>query len=163
MTELIATVGGEDYIWNFGEDGRITCNGRPVEVDVRRISTNRVSVVLSGRSFDATVAKVESAYEVRLKGDLFRVEVESAEKRGARTNATPNARVGAEVKAPMPGLVVRLEVSEGETVNAGDGLLILEAMKMENEIRSRVQGTVARILIKEKQTVDKGQLLLVIQ
>ena len=63
----------------------------------------------------------------------------------------------------MPGMVVRLEVSEGSKVEAGDGLLILEAMKMENEIKAKLSGTVKKVMVGDKQIVDKGQLLLVIQ
>ena len=63
----------------------------------------------------------------------------------------------------MPGMVVRCEVKEGTTIAAGDGLLILEAMKMENEIRATRNGTVKRILVQDRQVVDKGDLLLTIE
>jgi pyruvate carboxylase subunit B len=63
----------------------------------------------------------------------------------------------------MPGMVVRCEVSEGTIVAAGDGLLILEAMKMENEIRAARNGTVKKLLVRDRQVVDKGELLLIIE
>lgn len=63
----------------------------------------------------------------------------------------------------MPGMVVRCEVEEGTVISAGDGLLILEAMKMENEIRATKHGTVKKILVRDKQIVDKGELLLIIE
>ena len=63
----------------------------------------------------------------------------------------------------MPGMVVRCEVREGTIIEAGDGLLILEAMKMENEIRATRNGTVKKILVRDRQVVDKGELLLIIE
>ena len=63
----------------------------------------------------------------------------------------------------MPGMVVRCEVREGAIIAAGDGLLILEAMKMENEIRAARNGTVKKLLVRDRQVVDKGELLLIIE
>ena len=65
-----------------------------------------------------------------------------------------------EVRAPMPALVVSLEVSQGDRVTSGKGLIVLEAMKMENEIRAQHEGTVGEILVKEGDAVDKGDLLM---
>jgi len=64
------------------------------------------------------------------------------------------------VRAPMPGLVLRIEVSEGQPVAAGAGLVVLEAMKMENEIRAPVAGVVRRVLVAQGQAVEKGTPLL---
>ena len=63
----------------------------------------------------------------------------------------------------MPGMVVRCEVKEGATIAAGDGLLILEAMKMENEIRATRNGTIKKILVQDRQVVDKGELLITME
>lgn len=68
-----------------------------------------------------------------------------------------------DVKAPMPGLVLRLLVSEGQTVKKGDALLVLEAMKMENIIKSAGDGTVKHIKVEAKQAVDKNQVMLVME
>lgn len=64
------------------------------------------------------------------------------------------------VRAPMPGLVLRIEVAEGQSVDAGAGLVVLEAMKMENEIRAPAAGVVRRILVSQGQAVEKGSTLL---
>jgi pyruvate carboxylase subunit B len=68
--------------------------------------------------------------------------------------------VGGKVKAPMPGLVLRVEVEEGDTVAAGAGLVVLEAMKMENEIKSPVAGRVAAVHVSGGQAVDKGMVMV---
>jgi biotin carboxyl carrier protein len=68
-----------------------------------------------------------------------------------------------EVKAPMPGLVLRLIVKEGDAVQKGDPLLVLEAMKMENIIKATGEGTVKKVVAQEKQAVDKNQVLIVME
>ena len=99
-----------------------------------------------------------------IAGNSYSVEAEtSAIKLGALKAAVSRTKQAhIEVRSPMPGMVVRCEVREGERIVAGDGLLILEAMKMENEIRATKEGTIKKILVVDKQVVDKGELLLLI-
>jgi pyruvate carboxylase subunit B len=68
-----------------------------------------------------------------------------------------------EIKAAMPGLVVKVEVKEGDRVRSGSGLIVVEAMKMENELRAPRQGVVKQVFVKKGMTVDQGQTLLVIE
>jgi pyruvate carboxylase subunit B len=63
----------------------------------------------------------------------------------------------------MPGLVVRVEVGEGDPVKPGDGLVVVEAMKMENEVRSQQKGVVKQVFVKQGMTVDQGQTLLILE
>jgi biotin carboxyl carrier protein len=165
MKSIISHIGERQYAWTFRHDGACSCNGRPVEIDMRTVSDNRISVLAEGLSFDATVTSSASSYEILINGILFKVDVETLSAGAARqwntlTNLQPT-RV--EVRSPMPGMVVRVEVTGGAIVEAGDGLLILEAMKMENEIRAKTGGAVRRVFVSDRQIVEKGQLLLVIQ
>jgi biotin carboxyl carrier protein len=75
-------------------------------------------------------------------------------------DATAGKKIN-ELKAPMPGLVLRVTANEGEAVKKGDTLLVLEAMKMENSIKSPGDGMVAKIMVKPGQAVEKNQLLVV--
>jgi pyruvate carboxylase subunit B len=97
-------------------------------------------------------------------GRTWPVEIVDERTRSLRQMVGTKKPVGAggagAVRAPMPGLVLRLEVEEGQTVLAGDGLLVLEAMKMENEIRSSEAGVVKRILVRAGQAVEKGAVLV---
>ncbi|HEX5386028.1 MAG TPA: biotin/lipoyl-containing protein [Gemmatimonadales bacterium] len=98
----------------------------------------------------------------RLGADGESLEVEVTDERArhlrALTGATRQARGGV-LKAPMPGLVVRVRVEPGQEVPAGGGVLVLEAMKMENELRAAAAGVVRAIHVKPGQTVEKGQVL----
>lgn len=96
-----------------------------------------------------------------------RVEVEVQDDRSKQIEAlTGQGRkpaVGGVVKAPMPGLVVRVEVSEGQVVEVGEGLVVVEAMKMENELRALSRGVVEQIHVSAGQRVEKGAPLVTIK
>jgi biotin carboxyl carrier protein len=118
----------------------------------------------SGRSFHAVVTRVAGESLVLFRGKELRVRVETERDRLLRIAAvgTSGVKHHEEIKASMPGLVVRLLAETGSRVTRGQPLLILEAMKMENEIRSPVDGLLNRILVKERQVVEKGDLLAVL-
>ena len=96
-----------------------------------------------------------------------RVEVEVQDDRSkqieALTGQGPKPVVGGVVKAPMPGLVVRVEVSEGQAVEAGEGLVVVEAMKMENELRASHKAIVEQIHVKAGDRVEKGAHLVTLR
>lgn len=96
--------------------------------------------------------------------DGFRYEVEALDERTrairALSGAGKEASGPAPLLAPMPGMVVRISVAVGDTVQAGQGLIVMEAMKMENELRAATAGTVKAILAREGTAVEKGALLL---
>ena len=95
-------------------------------------------------------------------GERFEVEVQDDRSRQieALTGQGRKAAVGGVVKAPMPGLVVRVEVSQGEAVEAGAGLVVVEAMKMENELRASHKGVVEQIHVQAGDRVEKGAPLV---
>jgi len=72
-------------------------------------------------------------------------------------------RIALSVKAPMPGLIVKIETKVGDMVKRGQGVMVVEAMKMENEVRAPSDGTVREIRVRERQTVEKGEVLVVIE
>ncbi|MCB0644437.1 MAG: acetyl-CoA carboxylase biotin carboxyl carrier protein subunit [Phaeodactylibacter sp.] len=101
-------------------------------------------------------------YELRVQGEVFDVQLadevdQLVQAMGLSTEA--HRKVG-DIKAPMPGLVLNIEVQPGDVVEKGQALLILEAMKMENVLKSPGDGTVLEIKVKKGDAVDKGQLLI---
>jgi len=101
-------------------------------------------------------------WAIGAKGEWREIEVVDERTRHIRSLATAEAKpAGARVlKAPMPGLVVRVEVDAGQAVATGAGVLVLEAMKMENELRASAGGTVRAVLVRSGQAVEKGQVLV---
>ncbi len=137
--------------------------GKPVDFDLELIQEPGLySLILDGRQYRVWIeGKGNGSYQLRLNHDVLVAEVEDERQalRKAMAPAKPAAGQLVQVKAPMPGLVVKVEVAEGEDVQQGQGLAVIEAMKMENEIRSPISGVVKKVHIREGQTLEKDALL----
>jgi biotin carboxyl carrier protein len=139
----------------------LTIDGRPVEACVVRISHDVYSVLLGGHSIEITAEEAPSGLLLRASGREFQVEiVDPRAWRGAR-GAGIELEGRQQLVAPMPGKIVRVLVAAGQQVSAGEGLLVIEAMKMQNEIRSPKSGKVEK-LAREGQTVNAGEVLAIV-
>jgi len=146
-----------------GSDWRVILDGRPVAADAVEIAPHTFSILFEGRSFEITVTpSPDGTLNLQTGGQDFTAEVIDPRAWTGRRHANVEAEGRQQVVAPMPGKVVRLLVKEGDYVEAGQGLLVVEAMKMQNEIRSPKSGTVERILAKEGQPVNAGEVLCVV-
>jgi biotin carboxyl carrier protein len=136
-------------------------NGSEYKADLIRLSNNRYSLILGGRSHDIGAEHLPDGYAISkgAKSATFRVEdYELA--RMKKAAGIDNGGKITNVAAPMPGMIVSINCSPGDKVNKGDPLLVMEAMKMENDIKSPLAGTVKNIKIAAGQNVDKGQVLV---
>lgn len=149
-----------------GDDGQfdLVVDGRPARADFRPAGGESLfSLLLDNCSFEVSVVRKEEVSQVTLRGRSLDMRVESEQERNARlVGGTGKTHRRYAVKSPMPGFVSRLLIREGEEVQTGTPLLILEAMKMENEIRAVAPGTVARVLVKEQQPVNGGDELVLV-
>ncbi len=166
MHVYIATVNGQEYRVEILDDGRVAVNDRVYEVDFQSINGQPLySLLVSGHSYEAIVAFVDDAWEVFIKGVLYRVRVE--DERESRLRAQAEQDVGShtllQIKSPMPGLVVDVQVEPGQEVEKNQVLLLLESMKMQNEIRAPRKGTVMGVYVEPGQSVEQGRLLVEIQ
>jgi biotin carboxyl carrier protein len=162
--EFIVTLPDQEIVWELRHEEEYLLNGELQNVAVHRLPDGRVSILLNGRSFLVDIESENGRQRARIKNQSIELSIESAEFKLLRTvlGRTGSDTTGVEIKAPMPGLVAKIEVVEGQRISAGAGLVILEAMKMENELRAPISGTIAKIFISEKATVEKGQSLLTI-
>ena len=146
-----------------GRDGRYTVlvDGRPLEVDLRDAGGPFVSLLVDGRSYEAGVQKRPGGYTVVLSDDVVAVDLVE----GVRGALAPARRAEgpAGIKAPMPGKLVRVLAAKGDEVAAGQGLVVVEAMKMENELKSPRAGRVKEVPVREGQAVEAGALLVVLE
>jgi biotin carboxyl carrier protein len=143
----------------------IVVDGRRFSVDLRHIPRSHTwSVLLDGKSYEFTVHEHEEQLELAGGAGVFLVEVEDARTHAARAQ-TVAARVQGPrlVKAVMPGIVREVMVAPGESVAKGQPLLILEAMKMQNEVRALEPGTVRAVFVAKGGTVEKGARLVEIE
>ncbi len=128
----------------------------------------KFKVTLSGNVYYAEVEKVSNAlYKVRVDDKVVEVEVEEEvikSVRGVSAHRPERADLGQKVvKAMLPGTIIKILVSPGDEVRAGDTLLILEAMKMENEIVAPSSGKVKEVRVSEGQRVETGDVLVVLE
>ncbi len=144
---------------------RVRVGGKPVETHLAPVSgTPLYHLLLAGASWTVAAEPLEGAgrWTLGLVGE--RVEVAVQDERSRRIEAASGkgkrSGGGGTVRAPMPGLVVRIEVAEGQRVDAGAGLVVVEAMKMENELRAPRPGMVQTVHVAVGQAVEKGASLV---
>ena len=141
----------------------VLVNGHRVESDLElsdlvEVEPGIYSAIVDGCSYEIAV----TGNEMDIGGRVLRVEREDPRKWNP-AGSSRRAEGHESVKAPMPGKVVRMLVSEGDEVIAGQGLVVVEAMKMQNEMKSPRAGRVASIAVKEHAAVTSGEVLLVLE
>lgn len=129
------------------------------DIDCRVLGEGHYSLLIDGHSYEVFVRPDKNGYLVEVNGHLIPVRPEEAENK-----TSPKDEKGTiVVESPMPGRVIGIKVVEGDIVKAGDGLIIVEAMKMENELVSPKAGRVRKIAVKVGQAVEAGQELVTIE
>lgn len=158
-------VGQNEYEVEILED-KILINGEEVEVDLRQSGALELySLLYNGRSFELLIEADRFNYGVTLRGERFDVQVEDERTRrlnaGRKMVAVPEGELA--VRAPIPGLVIRVLVEVGQTITDEQPLILLEAMKMENEIRAVRGGVVKQISCVAGQRVEQNAVLIVLE
>jgi glutaconyl-CoA/methylmalonyl-CoA decarboxylase subunit gamma len=158
-------------------------SGDEIPVDVTQLPTGKLQVSVDGRTLDADDVALAGSMNVRLDGrviDLwmegappsvgivvgaqrFYAKVESERMRAASAALGPKSAGEGTVKSPMPGRVLKVLVSEGDPVHAGTALVVVEAMKMENELFAGRDGRVAKVFVAAGETVEGGARLIEIE
>jgi biotin carboxyl carrier protein len=156
------------FIIEINDDHRIVVDGKEYAVDFESVLGQPVySLLIDGRSYEAYFYESEDAndWQVLIRGDLFTALVQ--DERELRLKATAGAVSSStdefNLKAPMPGLIVAMPVSEGQAVAKGDILVILESMKMQNELRSPRAGSLTRVRVKVGDSVEHNQVLMTVE
>jgi biotin carboxyl carrier protein len=162
--KYVVRVGTEDVDVSLDADVA-QVNGMTVNAHVTEVEGTPVRMVTIGDEVHRVVARrgpTRGRYTLWLDG--FRYEVEALDERTRAIRELSGASAGptgpAPLLAPMPGMIVRVAVQVGDTVEAGQGLVVMEAMKMENELRATSGGTVKAVLAQPGTAVEKGAVLL---
>ena len=161
--KYVTTVEGREYIVDILDDHRISVDGVIYQVDFMPVGDQQVySLVVDGKSVDAHVYPNEDIWQVIFQGNLFSATVE--DEREKRLRAALGGKVAEHedfhLKAPMPGMVISIPVEEGQMIQKGDVLVILESMKMQNELRSPRDGKVTRLRVKFGDRVEQKETML---
>jgi biotin carboxyl carrier protein len=161
-----ALIEDKSYAIEIGTNNTVLIDGDAHSVDFRSIDgTTLYSLLLDNASWEVLVERTGDEYRVLIDGELHVVNVQDERTRKlAKVEAQFSGPPGEfSIKAPMPGLVHGVGVSVGDTVEAKQGIVVLEAMKMQNELRTPRAGVVKEIRVKEGEAVNQGQVLVVIK
>ena len=164
--KYITTIDGKEFLVEIIDDRHVSIDGKIVEVDFESVRSQPVfSLIVDGKSYEAYVYHGEEGLEVLVKGRLYHSVVEDERERRLRAaSGGAVAQSGTlHLKAPMPGLIVAVSVEVGQEVKKGDVLLILESMKMQNELKSPRDGVISRIEVGAGDSVEQRQKMLSIE
>jgi biotin carboxyl carrier protein len=161
--KYITTVGDNAYTIEIVDEKHVRVNGKLLEVDFAAVSGQPVySLLVEGQSYEAYIRPAEGDWEVLMLGRLYAATVE--DEREKRLRSAGGAGQGGDgefhLRSPMPGLIVAIPVEEGQEVKKGQVLVILESMKMQNELKSPREGTVTRLRVKAGDRVEQKATLL---
>lgn len=139
---------------------KVSLDGQPVDADVILAAPNAVSVILNGTAFEIHIApSLDGTYKLQTGPHEFQADVRDPRSWRGKKHGALEAEGRQQIVAPMPGKVIRLLVNVDDEVEVGQGLMVVEAMKMQNEIRSPKKGKVERLQAKEGQAVNAGDVL----
>jgi biotin carboxyl carrier protein len=167
-TKLIATLNGEERMLELTQPVNgstlieFAVDSQRLEADIQEVEPGVYSALVGARSVEAKIERNGDGFTVRVNGRPYNVAVRDPRQRGP--HAGHLAAEGPQaVTSPMPGKVVRVMARAGEAVRAGQGLLVIEAMKMQNEIRAPKDGRVAVLSVKEGDSVRAGGTLAIVE
>jgi acetyl/propionyl-CoA carboxylase alpha subunit len=161
----ITTIGDKEFNVEVIDKGHVSINGKVMQVDFESISGQPVfSLLIDGKSYEGFVNADEDQWQVLLLGKQYQVMVEDAREKRLRAAAGGVVETSGvfQLKAPMPGLIVAVRVEENQEVEKGQVLVVLESMKMQNELRSPRAGKVQRLKVRVGESVEQRQVLLTV-
>lgn len=147
---------------------QILINDQPVEIDPELLKTGVqvepgvYSILVDGKSYEVRVFPAPLGLSVQVDGVRYAVEVRDPRNSIRRSKAARGAG-RQNITAPMPGKVIRVLVQEGTNVETGQGLVVVEAMKMQNEMKASRPGRVVEVRVRDGDTVGSGETLLVLE
>jgi len=161
--KYVTILNNEQYEIEIQRDGSLLVNGEQREIDFLNLGPALYSVITNNKSLEAVIEEDSGNVSVMLGGRLYEMQVldERALMMAMRKGGLGGG--SGEVPSPMPGLIVTVPVAVGDVVTQGQTVVILESMKMQNELKSPIDGTVSEILVEAGQSVEKNAMLIVIE
>lgn len=159
------SIDGKSYRLELNRaDGRWTCrlDGQEVELDAVLARPDVLSLRIGNKAYEVKCERVSGDLHLWVGSARFGAEVRDPRSLRSRSHAADD-RGPKKLTAPMPGKVVRILAAEGSSVEAGAGVLVVEAMKMQNEVKSPKQGIVQKIMVEEGAAVNSGDVLAVVE
>ncbi len=141
----------------------VSIDGKKHDVDFHKTNNNLYSIIIDNKSYEVDISQDGTQFDILRNGDNFNVELMDEMKKMLKEKESLALSGKQILEAQMPGAIQKVLVNIGDEVKEGEPLLILIAMKMENEISSPISGTVKEIFVKEADTVGSGDKLVIIE
>lgn len=161
--KYITTLGERQFTVELLKDNKVSVDGVIYDVDYEAMTGQQlVSLLVDGQSFDCHIYQDETDWHVLMRGTLYTAQVEDEREKRLKAAAgqTGDDSGAYTLRAPMPGLVVKVPVKIGDEIEKGAVLVILESMKMQNELKSPRAGVVTAVEIKEGDSVEQKQVMV---
>jgi len=161
--KYIAEVDGLEFLVEIIDEQHVRFGDEILQINLAAVNgVPLYSLIVNNESFEGYVYPDDAGWQVLLQGQFYQIRVEDEREKRLRTAGSAAERPGAEfvLKAPMPGLVIDVLVQEDQRVEKGQTLLVLESMKMQNELRAPRAGVVTRLRVKSGESVQQKQILL---
>jgi len=165
MNEYIATVNGNKRVFKLLDTGKIVLNEKEIEYSLLKISDYSYLLKIGNKVYDITSTALSSEkFGFLVDGHYFETTVRTKlqEKAQELQSIKNKANHHDIIKSPMPGMILKIKKKVGDSIEMGESVVILEAMKMENDLHSPSSGIVKEILVKEGSSVEKDAVLLTI-
>ncbi len=149
-----------------GERYTLSMRGKLRSAEARRLPGGALHLLLDDESYEFEVTEQDGSFELLREGRRYHVNIDDARRAKLKLTTashSPTAQGRQQIRSPMPGRVVRIAVQVGDTVEQDQGVVVVEAMKMENELRATAPGKVVEVLVQEGATVEGGKTLLVLE
>jgi biotin carboxyl carrier protein len=163
--KYVVTVDDQTYEIGINQEVQITFDEEEVDIDFASVGEGGLySLLVNNESFEAMVEERDGTWYVLMRGDLYEVSVVDQRTQLLRARAGEHIPESGEIaiKSPMPGLIVKIPVEPGQEVEQGQTVIILESMKMENELKAPRAGRIERINVAPRESVEQGKVLLII-
>lgn len=164
--KYITTIDEETFEVEILNENQVQLNGKTYEVNFEEISSEMIySLIVDGNAYEILIYEEENEWNILIRGTLYTADVIDEREKRLRDASGELALSSGEyiLQAPMPGLVVKVPIKERKKVKKGDVLVILESMKMQNELKSPHKGTVTDVNIKKGDRVEKHEVMVVLE
>lgn len=161
--KYVTTIGEHQFVIDINREGQVTVDGQVIDIDMRQLlDTTMYSIITNGQSHDVRLTEMEESYNVQVSGQIFEVQVEDERTRRLAGLRSLSGIAAGEIiiKAPMPGVVIEVPVQPGQQVDAGDIVVILESMKMQNEFKAPRAGKVHTVRVTPGARVDQNMVMV---
>ena len=166
MSELIVTVNDKKKNVAYSGNSRITVDRKEYESSLIRLDDNTYILKIKNKMYEVSAGRLDNdRFSILINGCLFEIDVRSSlqERADKILQQKSSEHKKTEIKAPMPGMILKIKKNIKENIKQGETILILEAMKMENDLRASRPGILKEIFVQEGTAVEKGTVLFTIE